>query len=570
MNLKSAKKQKQLYIFLFWTILLFAFIIRFVNIANIPCGINQDEAMGAMDAFALSKYGTDRYGMKWPVHFQAWKYSHMSVLLSYCMIPFIKLFGFHTFAVRLPMVLASTLGIALVYLVAKKFFSVPISLAVMAFAAINPWQFMQSRWSLDCNLFPHIFLLAFYLLLCGLEKRRYLYLSMVFFGLTFYCYGIAVYTVPVFLFVYAAWCLWKKELPLRDIVISVAIFLLIALPEILTMVLNMFHLETIETPLFTIPYFPESVRSNDILFLNFSFAQLGKNVLSMFKQAFLQCPDHLFNALPAFGPMYHISTPFLFIGIWQFGRRFFVFSKDKTTQAKTLNTLFCTRTATRRQTLDLALLGFLIMGIWAGVITYEVNINRINIIFYPFLFLTVYGIVFMIQWIASVCIRFKTKWSYDAVCRTLSIVFIVLYTGSAAAFFTTYFTKFPTQIQTMFNVDFLSIVKEADSLEAYDTLYITSDMGWQTNERMAEILTQYSCQIDALYYQEKTTQTNGRTLLPYSERYHFIDIEQETDFDPDALYILHEHDLETCKADADLAYNVILTYGEFVAVTFLP
>lgn len=570
MNLKFLKNKKQLHLFLFWSILLFAFVIRFINIANIPAGINQDEAMGAMDAWALSKYGTDRYGMEWPVHFQAWKYGQMSVLLSYCMIPFIKLFGFHTFSVRLPMVLAGTLGIALVYLIAKKFFSDSISLAVMAFAAINPWQFMQSRWSLDCNLFPHVFLLAFYLLLCGLEKRRYLYLSMICFGLTFYCYGIAVYTVPVFLFVYAAWCLWKKELPLRDIVISVAIFLLIALPEILTLALNMFHLETIQTPFFTLPYFPESVRSNDILFLNFSFAQLGKNALSMLKQAFLQCPDHLFNALPAFGPMYHISTPFLFIGIWQFSRRFFGFSKDKTTQAKTWKTLFCTRTATKRQTLDLALFGFLIMGIWAGLITYEVNINRINIIFYPFLFLTVYGIVFMIQWLSSIILRWKNKWAYQSVYRTLCITFVTIYICSAAAFFTSYFTEFPTQIQTMFNVDFLSIVKEADALESYDTLYITSDMGWQTNERMAEILTQYSCQIDALYYQEKTTKTNGRTLLPYSERYHFIDITQETDFDPDGLYILHEHDLETLNAGTSLTYDVILTYGEFSAVLIVP
>lgn len=32
----------------------------------------------------------------------------------------------------------------------------------------------------------------------------------------------------------------------------------------------------------------------------------------------------------------------------------------------------------------LALWGFLITGIWVGLITYEVNINRVNIIFYPY------------------------------------------------------------------------------------------------------------------------------------------------------------------------------------------
>ena len=76
-----------------------------------------------------------------------------------------------------------------------------------------------------------------------------------------------------------------------------------ALPEILVMAINLFHWDTIETPFFTMSHFPESIRGNDILFLNFSFAQLGRNIWAMIKCSFLQLPDHLFNALPAFGPL---------------------------------------------------------------------------------------------------------------------------------------------------------------------------------------------------------------------------------------------------------------------------
>ena len=119
--------------------------------------------------------------------------------------------------------------------------------------------------------------------------------------------------MPLFLFVYAAWCLWKKQFTFKEIFISVCIFFIVALPEILTMFINLFKLPTIETPLFTIPYFPETVRGNDILFLNFSFYQLKRNALSLLKQVFLQAPDHLFNTLPDFGPLYHISLPFLLI-----------------------------------------------------------------------------------------------------------------------------------------------------------------------------------------------------------------------------------------------------------------
>ena len=527
----TAAKATQNQQIIFWCILLFAFIIRLIGLGNIPNGINQDEAMGAMDAWALSQYGTDRYGMQWPVHFTAWSYSQMSVLLSYCMIPFIKIFGFNTFIIRLPMLLASVMGVALIYLIAKKFFSTNLSLAVMAFAAINPWHFMQSRWSLDCNLFPHVFLLAFYLLLCGFEKRRYLYLSMVFFGLTFYCYGVAVYTVPVFLFVYAAWCLWQKEFTFKEIFISVCIFFAVALPEILTMFINMFGLPTINTPFITIPYFPESIRSNDILFLNFSFYQLGRNALSLLKQVFLQRPDNLFNALPAFGSMYHISIPFMFLGIWQFGKRFF------------------TQKNLRRKTLDLALCGYLIMGIWVGLITFEVNVNRINIIFYPLMLCTTYGIYCFVQWLPKYTLYLRNG-------------FIVGYAILAICFMIQYFGSFATEIRTMFNVDFLTLIKEADSLEEYDTLYVSSNVGWQTNYRMSEILTQYACKIDALYYQEETNITGGRELLPYSQRYHFVDIPRQSTFDSKALYVLHERDLQYIS----LEYDVITTCGDFLAI----
>ncbi len=528
--MNTTKTQK----YLFWGILFFAFMIRIIGLGSVPYGVNQDEAMMAMDSWALSLYGTDRFGMQLPVHFTAWEYGHMSVLLSYLTVPIIWLFGFNTFAVRLPMVLVSVGGVALTYLVSKKFFSENVSLAAMAFTAINPWQFMQSRWSLDCNIFPHVFLLAFYLLLLGFEKRKYLYLSMVCFGLTFYCYGIAVYTVPVFLFVYAAWCLWQKELSFKEILISVCIFFAVALPEILVMVINMFGLETIHTPLFTIPFFPDSIRSNDILLLNFSFYQLGRNALSMLKQAFLQCPDYLFNALPRFGTLYHLSIPFTFLGIILFAKRFFT-QKDK-----------------HQQTLDLALCGFLITGIWAGLITFEVNVNRINIIFYALILFTVYGIYSFIQFLPKAA-------------RYLRNGFIIAYSILFLCFMNQYFTYFADNIQTMFNVDFLAMMESADELEHYDTLYVSSHVGWQKNYKMAEILTQYACRIDALYYQELTNETGGRKLLPYSERYHFMDMTQNMQLDREALYVLHQSDLQYFAGEE---YDTVLTQGEFLAVDF--
>lgn len=78
-----------------------AVFIRVYRFGQVPGGFNQDGAMAAVDAKALAEYGTDRFGMRYPVHLTAWEYSQMSSLLSYLMIPFIKIFGLVPFAVRL-------------------------------------------------------------------------------------------------------------------------------------------------------------------------------------------------------------------------------------------------------------------------------------------------------------------------------------------------------------------------------------------------------------------------------------------------------------------------------------
>lgn len=512
---------------LFWILLIAAAAVRCAGFVDVPGGVNQDEAMAGVDAWALSQYGTDRYGTFLPVHFTAWRYGQMSVLLSYCMIPFIRIFGFCTLAVRFPMLLAGCGSVALVYLVGKRLFSKQFGLLAMAMTAINPWHFMQSRWSLDCNLFPHVFLLAFFLMLLGLEKKRWLYLSMIFFGLTFYCYGVAAYAVPLFLSGYAVWCLKQRRLRPGEILICALIFVLTALPEIAVLAINFFGWPSVKTPFFTLSYFPENIRNKDILFLNFSVEQLFKNLGALINTAFLQKPDAIYNALPDFGPMYYISIPFMLIGIVTF-RREMAREKDRETKARWT-----------------ALWYFFLMGIWVGITTYQVNVNRINIIFFPLIFLCCRGICAAAKEVKN--LKYVTAAAY-AVCFIL--------------FLTCYFTEFADRILLLFHADFLTAVKEADEMEGYDRLYITSDAGWQTNWQMTEILTQYACRIDAEYYQEKTRITGGRELLPYSERYHFIDMGSVDRPDLEGLYVVYQGELDSLP----FMYEVLCAEGTYFLI----
>ncbi|MDE6893710.1 MAG: hypothetical protein K2P50_18120, partial [Lachnospiraceae bacterium] len=56
----------------------FAFLlllsVRIMAFGEIPGGLNQDGAMAAVDAKALSEYGTDRFGVFLPAHLRAWGY----------------------------------------------------------------------------------------------------------------------------------------------------------------------------------------------------------------------------------------------------------------------------------------------------------------------------------------------------------------------------------------------------------------------------------------------------------------------------------------------------------------
>ena len=148
---------------LFWVLIALFTALRLYRFGAVPAGMNQDGAMAAVDALALSQYGTDRFGTWLPAHFTAWGYGQMSVLLSYCMVPFLRLFGLSPLTARLPVLLWSLAGMGAAYAFLRGSLGERAALAGLLFLAADPWHFMQSRWALDCNLFPHFLLSGFLL-----------------------------------------------------------------------------------------------------------------------------------------------------------------------------------------------------------------------------------------------------------------------------------------------------------------------------------------------------------------------------------------------------------------------
>lgn len=467
--------------------------IRAFHFGVIPVGIHQDEAMAAVDALALAEHGTDRFGMRYPVHFRAWGYSQMSVLLSYFMIPFIKLFGFSLTVIRLPLLIVSCIGLAALYLFARRIGGVKLAFPVLILCIICPWHYMQSRWSIDCNMFPHVFLFSVCLLLAGMKRRWALYVSMIFFALCSYCYGIANYTVPVFLLFMAIYLLVVKKVKWREVLLCLAVYFAVALPEFLTMLINMMGWETIETPFFTIPYFPDSIRSQDILFFNFSWDTLKNNIWKTLSTLLGRSVDaSAISIIPKFDNLYPFTTVFFLIGLADSFRRL---AKGRDREEKLPY---------------VAVLGWLFMAVWSGLTTNGVAQHRLAILFYPVMVISGIGIVWCI-----------------GKCKALAIPIAGAYCVAAVMFAGTYFRSYADLSRIYFYDPYVQALYYAADLTC-DSYYITPDPQGVGEEQVGQILTMFCHEIDAEYYQGITNMQGGRELAPYAERYHFEDVTAET------------------------------------------
>lgn len=360
-----------------WPYLLFLLgaIVRIIYINSIPPGLNQDEASIGYDAYAILHYGMDRNGVHLPVHLIAWG-SGQNALYAYLSMPFILLFGLTPLSVRALSLVMGLLAMIFFYLIMKRLSaSSGAGIAAMFFIAINPWHIMMSRWALESNLFPTMILIAVYLLLRSFDNPRWFYAFAGMLALSLYAYGTAYFFVPLFALGTAILLLYSKMLKLRTLVWNSLLFAAMALPILLFIVINRYAMPDIATPLFTIPRLTMP-RVEEISSV-FS-GQLGRAAadnFSAFSKLMLSGTDGLpWNSISPYGYAYPIALPFALLG---------------------LVVLIHSWWTRRRENAGygILLLWFLIAVLMAFITS--VNINRINIIFYPFIMLVSAGFVWL-------------------------------------------------------------------------------------------------------------------------------------------------------------------------------
>ena len=341
---------------------------------------------------------------------------------------------------------------------------------------------------------------------------------MIFFGITMYSYGIAWYAVPLFLIIAGIYMAAAKKIKPLELVLSALTYLLVAWPVFATVVVNVFKLHSIVTPFFTIPYFPGTARTSDILFFG---GNIGKQLLDNMKYVFniviLQKPDQPWNNIPAFGNIYLFSVPFLLFG---FGKLLSAAIKNRSGK------LPGPEDGNKRIVFPIFI--WLIVALISGIVINGANVNRINIIFYPLIILTGLGIYLCVSRV-----------------KLFGIVILLTYAIAFSGFCASYFGPNAKIIGQAFYDGFGQSIEYVRDLN-FDKIYITDWTQSEGSYWVSEPLAQFYDRLDALYIQGKADaySKRGVKLLPYKERYQYTDFRSFT-VDPNekAVYIVRNEEI---------------------------
>lgn len=220
------------------SILLLAAFLRLWKLDSVPPSASMDEASIGYNAYSVMKIGVDEYG-NFPFLSQRgyddWRRSTYLFLVA----PFVAIFGLNVISIRLPAVMLSVLTVLATYKIVLFIFSkktkqaTTTALLVAFCLAISPWHIYISRLGHESNAYLSFFVFGVLFFLRGLEDKKSMVFSSIFFTLSMISYYAGQVLVP--LFVVALLLIYRKELFLlvradKKILSYLVIFIILLLP----------------------------------------------------------------------------------------------------------------------------------------------------------------------------------------------------------------------------------------------------------------------------------------------------------------------------------------------------
>ncbi len=368
---------------IFVVIMAVAAFLRLYRLGDVPLGLQQDEASIGYDAYCLATYGIDRNGYHFPIYPITWGCGGGSPLLIYLNVISVSLFGTGIVKLRLIPAICGILTVLLFYLILRLSFEDKdyrnlASLLGAGFLAVCPWHVILSRWSLDCNIMPFNLILAVYLfLLAAKKKSTVIYgLSAAAFAVCMYSYGAATIVVPLFLIMICIYCLAKKQLTVKQLIVSLICFMVVFAPLLLFYAINYLGLPEIITDSFCFNKFT-AARTGEA-FISFDSnlpAKLLHNIKSIILAVSVGDDSYtIAHYYKGYACLFEFTFPITFIGIILSIRDII---KDK--EGDVANAIFLFLTVAS------VILGLVILP----------DINRLVMMFVPMIYFFVKGFAFI-------------------------------------------------------------------------------------------------------------------------------------------------------------------------------
>ncbi|MBQ5439442.1 MAG: glycosyltransferase family 39 protein, partial [Clostridia bacterium] len=278
---KKSISENKLYWMYFSLIGIIFLLTRLVQITVLPKGLHIDEISMGYNTWTLSEFGTDRYGVSFPVYFnnagsgQSSLYVYIAFLLS-------KIFGYSVFTLRVVSVIFGSLLLIFGTKTAYEMFGVKCAVITAAVIDIMPFFIMSERWAFDCNAMLPMFVmfLYFFVRLIKTGKNKYALISGVMFGMSMYSYILAVLMMPVFLVLSLIYAFIKKKITLKQTGLMFISAVLVSVPIILYLFVVIGVLP--EFKIGSISFTSASAgRASEIVWQSLSFKDIIKNITTL-------------------------------------------------------------------------------------------------------------------------------------------------------------------------------------------------------------------------------------------------------------------------------------------------
>lgn len=220
-----------------------ALFARAYQLTGVPAGLSAEEALVGVEARALVQTGGAAFTGRLTAQLNVWGTSQTGPLLSLLTAPFVALMGLSVLSVRLPMLLLHSLSAAAFYGLCRRMSGRRAARIGFFLYALAPGLVMQSRWAASAQALPAMLVLSLWALSMGEARRPWHYASMALFGLSMYACDAVWYVIPPFILLLCAYLLVRHKLPVRTVMLGAALYLAVALPAILTLVVNTFGFE---------------------------------------------------------------------------------------------------------------------------------------------------------------------------------------------------------------------------------------------------------------------------------------------------------------------------------------